>query len=144
MQRCQKKRALAHSKKGATLLGSTDEVEVPVGTLDSEFPVNLPIRFLKIDAEGFDHHVLRGAGRLLGQNCIDILMLECLEEVYGSCWDEFVAEIKKIVSFGYHPHVLTKSSKLTPISFNDILYSIRDRNIVFVCPDARHTISELA
>jgi FkbM family methyltransferase len=131
-------------EKTVALLGSSNEVEVPVRTLDLEFPVDLPIRILKIDAEGFDHHVLRGAARLLERNSIDILMLECLQEVYGSGWHEFMVELKKIIGFGYQPHVLTKKSKLTPITFNDILYSTRERNIVFVSPDARHTIRELA
>jgi FkbM family methyltransferase len=130
-------------EEAATLVGGEESVEVEVCTLDNEFPVDLPIRFLKVDAEGFEHQVLRGAARLLERNCIDILMLECIQDVSGANWDEYTVELKKITDFGYQPHLLSKSSKLTPINFNDILYSVRDRNIVFVCPDARHTIREL-
>ncbi len=114
-----------------------------VSTLDSDFPVDLPIRMLKIDAEGFDHHVLRGASRLLERNCIDILMLECLQEIYGESWSEYMAELRKIIGYGYETYVLTKSAKLKPIDFNDLLYSDRERNIVLVSKDAKHTIREL-
>jgi FkbM family methyltransferase len=128
----------------AALVGGEESVDVEVCTLDAEFPVDLPIRFLKVDAEGFEHQVLRGAARLLERNCIDVLMLECAEDISGNNWDEYTAELKKIIDFGYQPHSLTKSSTLVPITFNDILYAIRERNIIFVCPDARHTIKELA
>ncbi len=131
-------------EKSLSLLTNSDEVDVAVSTLDEDFPIDLPIRILKIDAEGFDHHVLRGASRLLERNCIDILMLECDQEISGGTWDEYVVELRKIIAYGYDTYTLTKSAKLKPIDFNDVLYAIRDRNIVLVSKDAKHTIRELA
>jgi FkbM family methyltransferase len=131
-------------EKSLSLLTDQSEIPVTVATLDADFPVDLPIRLLKIDAEGFDHHVLRGASRLLERNCVDILMLECLQEVYGEAWGELVAELRKIIGYGYETYILTKSAKLQSINFDEILHSDRDRNIILVARHAKTTISELS
>jgi FkbM family methyltransferase len=126
------------------LLGTQDEVDVQVSTLDTDFPVNLPIRLLKIDAEGFEHHVLRGGRRLLENKCVDVLMLECVEEVYGQNWPLYLREIERLTSFGYVPYKLTRSSKLRPIAFSDIIGANRSRNIVLISRPAIATIRELS
>ena len=41
--------------------GNQQEIEVEVSSLGADFPVDLPIRLLKIDVEGFEIEVLRGA-----------------------------------------------------------------------------------
>jgi FkbM family methyltransferase len=122
----------------------TDEIDVEVSTLDEQFPVDLPIRIAKIDAEGFEHHILRGGSRLFERRCIDILMLECLQEVFGNEWDQFVGELDKLIQYGYSPYMLTSSSTLREITLKDILYSERGRNVIFVANTARETIRELA
>jgi FkbM family methyltransferase len=126
------------------LLQASVEIDVEVATLDSDFPVDLPIRLLKIDAEGFEHHVLRGGVRLLERHCVDILMIECVQEVYGAAWQEFLAEIRKLIDYGYDPYTLDRRSKLRKISYNNILFANRGRNVIFVSKHARHTIRELA
>jgi FkbM family methyltransferase len=126
------------------LLQASVEIDVEVSTLDTDFPVDLPIRFLKVDAEGFEHQVLRGGARLLERHCIDILMLECVQEVYGAAWQEFLTEIKKLIGYGYEPYVLDRRSKLKRITYNNILLPNRGRNVVFVSKSAQHTIRELA
>ena len=122
------------------LVSNEEEIDVDVTTLDADFPVNLPIRLLKIDAEGFEHEVLRGARRLLENHCIDIVMMECLQEISGNMWDDLLVEVKKLMDIGYRPHLLTRSSKLTEINFRTILASNRDRNIVFVSKHALATV----
>jgi FkbM family methyltransferase len=71
-----------HSNNGRhTLLagGNTSGgvVDVPVNTLESFWTTNelgdRPIRFLKIDVEGFEYFVLRGAGELLNR-CACVLL----------------------------------------------------------------------
>lgn len=126
------------------LLVDEESTLVEVVALDTEFPVDLPIRFLKVDAEGFEHQVLRGGARLLERHCIDILMLECVQEVYGAAWQEFLTEIKKLIAYGYEPFVLNRKSQLKKVSYNTILLPNRGRNIVFVSQSAQHTIRELA
>lgn len=130
--------------KSTALSKDEESVEVEVSTLDTEFPVDLPIRLLKIDAEGFEHHVLRGGSRLIEQHCIDLLMLECIQEVYGPNWNVYLSELKRIIGCGYLLCTLTRSGKLRPISFNQLLYSNRGRNIVLVSKHATNSIPELA
>jgi hypothetical protein len=120
------------------------EVEVEVTRLDSDFPLDVPIRLLKIDAEGFEHHVLRGASRLLERRCIDIIMLECIQALFGEAWGEFVGELRKLISCGYSPYTLGRNSKLRATDLNEILYSYHGRNVVFVSQDAAETIRELS
>ncbi len=58
--------------------GGVTSYRVPVRTLD-EFAASNgegPIDFLKIDAEGFDLHVLEGAGELLAGEQVDLFMFE--------------------------------------------------------------------
>jgi FkbM family methyltransferase len=131
-------------QSSAAMLSDEEAIDVEVSTLDADFPVDLPIRFLKVDAEGYEHHVLRGGARLLERHCIDILMLECIQEVYGQHWGEFLLELKKLIGYGYEPYTLNRRAKLKKISYNSILYSKRGRNVVFVSQYAHHTIPELA
>lgn len=127
----------------AELLAGHDSIDVAVSTLDQEFPVDLPIRLLKVDVEGFEHHVLRGAARLLERHCVDILMLECIQEVYGDQWGEYLLELKKLISQGYALYTLTSASKLRPLSLEQLLYHGRIRNIFLVAGHATKTILEL-
>ena len=69
--------------------------------LDDEFPINLPIKILKIDVEGYESLVLKGAARLLKAQCFDHIMLEMVKEVAGSQWKGILAEVRNIISFGY-------------------------------------------
>jgi FkbM family methyltransferase len=71
-----------HSNNGRHTLiagGNTSGgvVDVPVDTLESFWTANTlgdrPIRFLKIDVEGFEYFVLRGAGKLLNR-CACVLL----------------------------------------------------------------------
>ena len=130
-------------EKSVPLLDGEDVVDVEVSTLGTDFPVDLPIRMLKIDAEGFEHHVLRGGQRLFERQCIDLVLLECVQEVYGKNWSIFLAELKKVIGLGYAPYVLKRSSKLQAITFDDILSSDRGRNVVLISNEARSTIREL-
>jgi hypothetical protein len=55
--------------------------------LDQEFPVDLPIKLLKIDVESDAVAVLKGARRLLERRCIDFVQIGVLkEEAIGSRW----------------------------------------------------------
>ena len=127
-------------------LGASEEIDVEVATLDTDFPVDLPIRLLKIDAEGFEHQVLRGGARLLERHCIDLVMLECVQEVYGAAWQEFLVEIKKLIEFGYEPYILDRLRKAQADQLQqDSLCQARpQRCLRFPIICAVHTIPELA
>jgi hypothetical protein len=60
----------AVSASGAKLAFKSNDV-VPITiqsvTLDSMIPPSTPVLLLKIDVQGWEHHVLRGASRLLSR-----------------------------------------------------------------------------
>lgn len=94
-------------------------IKVPIVSLDDEFPCDIPIRFLKIDAEGHETKVLAGANRLLKAGCIDFIMLEALENVAGS-WKDFLASLAEIERFGYKPFVFGRKGRLDPTTLENI------------------------
>jgi len=100
------------SEKSSLVAGAVDsagEVEqVDVVTLDEELP-SLGIDFVdfcKIDAEGFDGFVLRGAARLLGSHSIRFVQFE-----YGPAWAEAGCTLKSSIRFlagkGYECFLVT-------------------------------------
>jgi FkbM family methyltransferase len=122
------------------MLGDAAQIEVEVTTLDAEFPVNLPIRLLKVDVEGFEHQVLAGAARLLDNRCIDLLMLECSREIYGANWPAFEVELKRLVERGYSPAMVNRRGQLKKIGMQQVLYDNVGRNVLFVSPHAQRTL----
>jgi len=80
--------------------------------LDDEFLVNLPIKILKIDVEGYESFVLKGAARLLKSQCFDNIMLDMVKEVAGSQWSDFLIEVRNIISLGYKVCTLNNDGNL--------------------------------
>ena len=116
-------------------------LQVPCVRLDDEFPVDLPIKMLKIDVEGFEGQVLAGARRLLQHRCIDFVMLELLEEIAGSRWQEIVDEVKKVINFGYEVCSLTAEGALVEQRDLNAAIGAGYRNIVLVAQE-RYMTSE--
>jgi FkbM family methyltransferase len=88
-------------------------VTVPCVCLDEEFPIDLPIKLLKIDVEGYEGSVLKGANRLLKQRCVDFILIEVLQEVAGPRWDQTLEELAKVTEFGYGIHRLKDDGSLS-------------------------------
>lgn len=112
-------------------------VEVPMVRLDDEFPVDLPIKILKVDVEGWEDAVLRGGKRLFEQKCADYIMLEVLKDIAGARWMRLMTELKKLISHGYVVCNLSDEGQL--IEQNDLSTAIRNmrgRNIVLAARDA--------
>ena len=86
-------------------------LEVPCVRLDEEFSVDLPIRVLKIDVEGYEGQVLAGADRLLQRRCVDFIVMELLEEVAGSRWHETLKQVGKIIDYGYAVSVRSRQKE---------------------------------
>lgn len=84
-----------------------DEIEVEVTTIDEEAARHkIPyIDFLKIDTEGYDFNVLKGAKRLLSQQKIGIIQFE-----YNNTWvfagNTLISAISFLNSFDYRVFLL--------------------------------------
>jgi FkbM family methyltransferase len=98
--------------------------------LDDEFSVDLPIKVLKIDAEGYEGHVLAGASRLLKNRAVDYVMLELLAEVSGGEWPSTLDEVRKVADYGYSINSIGPEGIL--VSHEDVTEAVNSagRNIV--------------
>lgn len=123
--------------ENAKFLGSNREtdLDVPCTALDIEFPVNLPIKLLKVDVEGYEGRVLAGAKRLLENRCIDFVMLELLQEVAGTRWNETVKQVEAVTKYGYTVCTLTEDADL--VEHKTLVAAIQtgNRNIVLAARD---------
>jgi FkbM family methyltransferase len=110
-------------------------LEVKCVRLDDEFSVDLPIKILKIDVEGYEGHVLAGADRLLGRRCIDFVIIELLQEIAGSRWHETLKRVSKVMDYGYALCTLTRDGSI--VEQKDIATAIRtgSRNFVLAAQE---------
>ncbi len=84
--------------------GTEDNIiRVPVETLDAILEKEQEPVLLKIDVEGFETNVLKGASQTLLKNTLKAIIIELNGSGLKYGYDE--AEIhNKLVSAGYHPH----------------------------------------
>jgi FkbM family methyltransferase len=110
--------------------------DVPSVTLDQEFPVDLPIKLLRIDVEGEEGSVLTGAHRLLGHRCIDYILVRVLRDVAGSRRSALLAQLKWLTELDYVSCTLaTDGSLIEHKSVTLALDRLEGRNIVMMARD---------
>jgi FkbM family methyltransferase len=103
-----------------TFMGENEELEVDVVTLDDEFPVDIPIRILKIDAEGYEIGIFAGAERLLSNGCIDFIIFEAVPEVAGSSWNSLLSATSRVMQHGYELWKFQYNGEISPTSVREI------------------------
>jgi FkbM family methyltransferase len=99
------------------LLNSDQQQDVAVDRLDCLIPVDIPIKILKIDVEGNEGGVLRGAGRILHNKCIEYLMVEAIAEIAGQKWGDTLAEMNKLKELGYSVYKILLDGSLEEIGW---------------------------
>jgi FkbM family methyltransferase len=100
--------------------------------LDDIVPVDMPIKLLKVDAEGHEVEVLRGARRLFEKRSIENMMIEVSREYQGRKFRAFLDEIRLIAEFGYSPHLIGPTGALSPcVNFEQSIPTLGHRNMVF-------------
>jgi len=111
--------------------GQVQALEVEIVSLDEEFPLDIHIRALKIDAEGFEPEVLAGATRLLKAGCIDFVVLEAVREIAGKNWQPLMQSLHWLGASGYEPYVFSGNGAIAKTTLEEI-YGGRERarNIV--------------
>jgi FkbM family methyltransferase len=78
-----------------------NQIEIPISRLDGIIPVDLPIKILKIDAEGHEHKILDGSRRLLSGRAFDFILLEASAELFTGNWKATVEGLRMLVDLGY-------------------------------------------
>ena len=105
---------------------------VPLERLDSIFAIDLPIKLLKIDSEGHEAAVLRGAKRLFERKCIEYLMIEASRETSGRRLWELLEMLHTIEGYGYAAAIVTDDGSLKEVAcFERHIPSLGYANLVF-------------
>jgi FkbM family methyltransferase len=125
-------------------LAHADAIDTPVVTLDSEFPCDISIKFLKIDVEGCEASVLQGAERLLSRQCVDYVMIEAIEEAADKSFLVLLEALQKVCGYGYSPYYLGRNGHPIPIELAAVLKGgkkVPARNVVLMSKfaAARHS-----
>jgi len=121
----------ATASKIDQLLNANQQLAVKVVRLDDQFPANLPVTILKIDVEGHEGAVLRGAARLLVNKSIDFIILEAISDVPGeNKWRDTLNEVKKALDMGYTLNKISPDGSLVPLDISKIELISRTRSVV--------------
>jgi len=102
--------------------------EVEVTTLDDLCVNEKNIQLIKIDVEGFELSVLKGANKILSDQK-PTFIIECLTDEDENQVTDLLAEYGYL-SFRYFNHRLLHSSQVSGLSRDDV-----DRNILFFAAD---------
>jgi len=137
--------AIASERRDDVQAGHGEAVDVPCVTLDQEFPIDLPIKLLKIDAEDAAAAILKGARRLLERRCIDFVLIKVLSEVAlsrwrrelgGSRWNELLAQLNLLTESNYVACTLANDGSL--VEHNGVTVALdksESRHLVLVARD---------
>lgn len=102
----------SHAKLHETL-GSINRVSVSVVALDEYFTSDVEISVLKVDVEGFDHAVIRGARGLFRKTLIKNLLIEVMRDHAPSSYEDLMTELAWVESCGYEAHFLRPGGVLS-------------------------------
>lgn len=86
------------------------KVDVEAVTLDEIARPGEFFKVLKIDVEGAEAMVLRGARKILSEGRVDYIIVECLPET--EYWPEVAQALEEIIAFGYAVGALTRFGKV--------------------------------
>jgi FkbM family methyltransferase len=107
-------------------------IDIEMDRLDDLFPVDVPIKILKIDAEGHEANVLAGAERLLRAKAFDYIMIEAIMDVGAREWTSTSVWLLKLISFGYHVCTAdTDGSLIEHPSLGIALSRMSENNLIF-------------
>ena len=95
-------------------LAADEIIEVPVTTLSAHAETERlgHIDFLKIDVEGFELSVIRGARELLSEKRIDLILLEIGDGTCATAGVEPIEVLHELESLGYRLHSIDAEGKV--------------------------------
>ena len=102
---------------------NVDKYKVPIDSLDNYCRKNRlnKINLLKIDVEGFEEFVIKGAEKLLSKNLIDVIEIEVLiTQVYDKRTSIYDIE-KGLIDYGYRLIALSNDGRFYNMAAFDVL-----------------------
>lgn len=95
-------------------------LEVPAVRLDDYFAPGTRVDFLKIDAEGAEGFVLRGAGRVLADNPQISILMEFAPATINAAYGEAKRFLDEIATLGFRVQRITDDATLVPTDLGDL------------------------
>ena len=127
-----------HSMWSSTVIegdgSGLDRIQVPSISL-SEFIANgglSRVDFIKIDVEGGEADVLRGASQFLTDGGKPIIMCELAASLVSVRTQSFAAVERLLVDFGYRAFLIAPGGKLSPMLLSELKQQTHTFNIVLL------------
>jgi FkbM family methyltransferase len=116
---------------GRVLLERKD-IDVPIRRLDDLVPINIPIKIMKIDAEGHEPKILDGSMRLLAERAFDFIIIEAEIELAPRNWSKMSASLRMLIEVGYKAGIFDWNGFLVPCtSLEEALERRSGKTLVF-------------
>jgi FkbM family methyltransferase len=90
---------------GRFLLDRKD-IDVSIRRLDDLISINIPIKIMKIDAEGHEPKILDGSRRLLADRAFDYIIIEAEIEHAPRNWSNILGSLRMLIDVGYKAGIL--------------------------------------
>lgn len=119
--------------KGETESSNVNDRKVQAKRLDEIFPHALPIKLLKVDADGHEVKVLEGASGLIARRCVENIMIEISRETNGNEFNNLVRKIECIEQYGYGLNKIMPDGSLQRCMDRSILFPFLGRNNIVLC-----------
>ena len=99
------------------IAASAHVMRMPMPTLDTDIPIDIPIKLLRIGSAAPAPVVLRGATRLLERQCVDCILIDTGTRDSEDSRHELLACLQEIVAFGYAVRGLTRHERAANVAW---------------------------
>ncbi len=110
----------ATAESAATFNDTLTTLRVDAVSLDNFFPAGSRVDFIKIDAEGAEPHVLKGAKRLLAENPHLKIMMEFAPSILVQAYGSIETVFREISALGFSIWRIAHDSTLVKSSLDDL------------------------
>jgi FkbM family methyltransferase len=108
------------------------DIDVSIRKLDDVVPFNIPIKIMKIDAEGYEPKILDGSMRLLVDRAFDFIILEAEIEHAPRNWSNMLRSLRMLSDVGYRAGILDWDGFVVPCaSLEEALRRRSGKTLVF-------------
>ena len=122
-----------HQKRSHDYAGlAIEAANVELVSLDQFFPEWSILTCLKVDAEGHEPEVLRGAQRLFDEGRVSCLIIECLQELGVEYFDDLTCELRRLNKIGYVCGFSNSDGEFVSQSLDQFIQAQSQRNLIFI------------
>jgi FkbM family methyltransferase len=94
-------------------------INVSIRRLDNIIPINIPIKIMKIEANGHEPKILDGSMRLLAERAFDFIIIVAELELAPRNWSKMWKSLRMLIEVGYKAGILDWDGFLVPCASLD-------------------------